>query len=130
MKGVPSMNSLCENAGSSDDVPYHAKAPISQQEIDQMCECDWCALKNDLQEFLWRTENEDNPTFTDTTIIQWIKQWGAMFHQFYTEQRTRNPAQLIDWKEQISKNSTATIPEFVCEWSSFKDHHREYRNAA
>lgn len=104
-----------------DDPPPYTERSITQREVDQTTEETWSDVKNSLQDFLWRTENTENPAFPDQTIFTWIDQNAEKFDQFYKEKRTTTPKQLLDWWKQSQKSDSIDVPEFILEWVAFKN---------
>lgn len=115
------MNNEIDDVFALDDTPPQKGIVFTQNEVDQITEEVWSVVKNNLQDFLWRAENAENPAFTNQTIFMWIDQYAEQFDKFYREKRSTMPEQLLVWWEESKNSDTADAPEFIREWVAFRE---------
>ena len=104
-----------------DDVPIVAETPVYIEEIAQMDEDGWVLRKKDLQEFLFRREQNENSAYQSADFAVWINDHGKRFDQFYQHLRNTDPTLLIQWKKKALDDDEMNDAEFICEWATFRD---------
>jgi len=93
---------------------------ITLSEVNDMDESSWVKLKLEMQDFLCRTENLDNPAFTDDEVAAWIATNSETFNKFYQAMRAEKPEQLIGWWKNVMDEDNLNDGDFIGEWSKFK----------
>ena len=79
-----------ETVYENDDVEG-AAMHIPNEAIQGMTTGEWVDLKNDLQSFLYRKENEDQPAFSDDVVFDWITANAMQFDAFYEKMKSERP---------------------------------------
>ena len=103
-----------------DDAPPPFEAPL-KSELVKMNEGDWLLLKNELQEYLHRIEQSENPAYENASIVNWLDENGEHFDRFYQLLRNTNPKLLLRFRENALDEDEANDTQFVREWVAFRD---------
>ncbi len=104
-----------------DDVPFRGGALFDAALLERMDENDWLLLKSELQEYLYRTEQTENPTYESASIVNWIIDNGEYFDRFYQHLREKRPERLLDFRKNVLDEDEMNDAEFIREWVAFRD---------
>ena len=104
-----------------DDVPPTGEALLGRDELARMNENDWVLLKNELQEYLYRAEQTENPAYESTGIVGWLDENGDHFNRFYQHLRSTKPELLLQWRARALDENEMNDAEFISTWVVFRD---------